>query len=79
MASSVASASCGGRGSTKWTEARLRCLSFDFEVGSEEECGRAEVVEGVKPGETVVAVSGSFVRDGDKVVPVPAQLAASEP
>ena len=39
---------------------------------------RAEVVNGLREGETVVAVSGSFVRDGDKVNPVPAQLAASD-
>ncbi len=38
---------------------------------------RAEVVEGLKAGETVVAVSGSFVRGGDRVVPVPAQIAAA--
>ena len=38
---------------------------------------RAEVVEGLRAGETVVAVSGSFVRGGDRVVPVPAQIAAA--
>ncbi len=38
---------------------------------------RAEVVEGLRAGETVVAVSGSFVRGGDRVVPVPAQVAAA--
>ena len=40
------------------------------------DAARAEVVDGVRAGETVVAVSGSFVRDGDKVAPVPAQPAA---
>ena len=38
---------------------------------------RAEVVEGLRAGETVVAVSGSFVRGGDRVVPVPAQVATT--
>ncbi len=33
-------------------------------------------VDGIAPGESVVAVSGSFVRDGDQVTPVPAALAA---
>ena len=35
---------------------------------------RAEIVEGLRAGETVIAVSGSFVRGGDRVVPVPAQV-----
>ncbi len=34
--------------------------------------GRIEIVAGLAPGETVVAVSGSFVRDGDQVAAVPA-------
>ncbi len=38
---------------------------------------RAEVAEGLRAGEVVVAVSGSFVRGGDRVVPVPAQVAAA--
>ena len=42
------------------------------------DAARAEVLDGVKSGETVVAVSGSFVRDGDKVSPVPAKPTAGE-
>ena len=38
---------------------------------------RAEIVEGLRAGETVIAVSGSFVRGGDRVVPVPAQVATA--
>jgi len=34
--------------------------------------GRVEIVAGLAPGEAVVAVSGSFVRDGDQVSAVPA-------
>lgn len=34
--------------------------------------GRAEIREGLAPGETVVAVAGTFVRNGDRVTPVPA-------
>ena len=33
--------------------------------------GRVEITAGLAPGETVVAVSGSFVRDGDRVAAVP--------
>ena len=33
-----------------------------------------EIRSGLKPGETVVAVAGTFVRDGDKVTAVPAQV-----
>ncbi len=35
--------------------------------------GRALLGSGVQPGEAVVAVSGTFVRDGDRVTPVAAQ------
>ena len=38
---------------------------------------RAEIVEGLRAGETVIAVSGSFVRGGDRVMPVPAQVATA--
>jgi len=37
--------------------------------------GKAEIRKGIEPGEQVIAISGTFVRDGDKVTPVP--LAAS--
>jgi hypothetical protein len=37
--------------------------------------GKAEIRKGIDPGEQVIAISGTFVRDGDKVTPVP--LAAS--
>jgi HlyD family secretion protein len=33
--------------------------------------GKAEVRKGVDPGEQVIAISGTFVRDGDRVTPVP--------
>jgi HlyD family secretion protein len=33
--------------------------------------GRAEIREGLAPGETVVALAGTFVRNGDRVTPVP--------
>jgi HlyD family secretion protein len=35
--------------------------------------GRIEVREGLAPGETVVAISGTFLRNGDRVSPVPAK------
>jgi hypothetical protein len=38
--------------------------------------GRAEILDGVAPGEDVVAISGTFVRHGDRVNPVVAQSAA---
>jgi HlyD family secretion protein len=38
---------------------------------------RAEVVKGLQAGESVIAVSGSFVRGGDRVVPVAAQVASA--
>lgn len=38
--------------------------------------GRALLSAGVNPGEAVVAISGAFVRDGDKVTPVDATAAA---
>ena len=71
---------------TDESEERLRALRrglrradwFTLFVVLASDTARAEVVEGVKPGETVVAVSGSFVRDGDKVAPVPAKPAAGE-
>ncbi len=34
--------------------------------------GQVEIREGLKEGEQVVAVSGSFVRNGDRVAPVAA-------
>lgn len=37
---------------------------------------RVEILEGILPEEQVVAVSGTFVRDGDRVVPVSAAAAA---
>ncbi|MBV9653728.1 MAG: efflux RND transporter periplasmic adaptor subunit [Acetobacteraceae bacterium] len=37
---------------------------------------RAEIMEGVAEGEQVVAVAGTFVRDGDRVAPVPVLRAA---
>jgi multidrug efflux pump subunit AcrA (membrane-fusion protein) len=39
--------------------------------------GRAEIRDGLTPGETVVAVAGSFVRNGDRVTPVPVATTAS--
>jgi HlyD family secretion protein len=39
--------------------------------------GRAEIAHGLAPGERVVAISGTFVRDGDRVVAVPATLGGS--
>jgi HlyD family secretion protein len=38
--------------------------------------GRAEILDGVAPGEDVVAISGTFVRHGDRVRPVPADMPA---
>ncbi len=35
--------------------------------------GRAEIREGVRPGEQVVTVSGTFLRNGDRVTPIVAQ------
>ncbi len=35
--------------------------------------GQALLARGVQPGEAVVAVSGTFVRDGDRVTPVAQQ------
>jgi HlyD family secretion protein len=35
--------------------------------------GRAEIREGVTPGEQVVTVSGTFLRNGDRVTPILAQ------
>lgn len=39
--------------------------------------GTAEVTEGLAPGEAVVAVSGTFIRGGDRVTPVAAPVAAA--
>ena len=39
--------------------------------------GEAEILRGVVAGEKVIAISGSFVRDGDRVAPVSAPVAAS--
>ncbi|WP_158046147.1 efflux RND transporter periplasmic adaptor subunit [Skermanella pratensis] len=39
--------------------------------------GTAEIRNGLTPGEDVIAVSGTFVRDGDRVTPVPHTPAAS--
>ena len=33
--------------------------------------GKAEIRKGIDPGEQVIAISGTFVRDGDRVTPVP--------
>ncbi|WP_084164771.1 efflux RND transporter periplasmic adaptor subunit [Skermanella stibiiresistens] len=33
--------------------------------------GKAEIRTGLNPGEDVIAISGTFVRDGDRVTPVP--------
>jgi HlyD family secretion protein len=32
---------------------------------------KAEIRKGIEPGEQVIAISGTFVRDGDRVTPVP--------
>jgi RND family efflux transporter MFP subunit len=40
--------------------------------------GKAEIRKGIEPGEQVIAISGTFVRDGDKVTPVPL-VASSAP
>ena len=32
---------------------------------------KAEIRRGIDPGEQVIAISGTFVRDGDRVTPVP--------
>jgi HlyD family secretion protein len=32
---------------------------------------KAEIRKGIDPGEQVIAISGTFVRDGDRVTPVP--------
>lgn len=39
--------------------------------------GRAEIVQGLAEGEQVVSVSGTFVREGDEVTPVPRADAAA--
>lgn len=39
--------------------------------------GRAEIASGLAEGESVIAVSGTFVRDGDRVTPVAAPLATA--
>ena len=44
--------------------------------------GKAEIRKGIEPGEQVIAISGTFVRDGDRVTPVPlsaAPLSRSRP
>jgi len=33
--------------------------------------GKAEIRKGINPGEQIIAISGTFVRDGDRVTPVP--------
>jgi HlyD family secretion protein len=33
--------------------------------------GKAEIRKGIDPGEQVITISGTFVRDGDRVTPVP--------
>ena len=38
--------------------------------------GMAEIQDGLRAGETVVAVSGTFIRGGDRVTPVPSGAAA---
>lgn len=37
---------------------------------------QTEVTEGLRPGEKVIAISGSFVRSGDRVIPVDAPASA---
>jgi len=37
--------------------------------------GKAEIRKGIDPGEQVIAISGTFVRDGDRVTPVPLSAA----
>jgi RND family efflux transporter MFP subunit len=37
--------------------------------------GKAEIRKGIAPGEQVIAISGTFVRDGDRVTPVPLSAA----
>lgn len=41
--------------------------------------GLVEIVEGIEAGDEVVAKAGAFVRDGDRVNPVPATETASRP
>ena len=36
--------------------------------------GWIEIVEGLSPGDTVVKKAGAFVRDGDKINPVPVAM-----
>jgi len=38
--------------------------------------GKAEIRTGIEPGDQVIAISGTFVRDGDRVTPVPLSAAA---
>ena len=35
--------------------------------------GWIEVVEGIAPGDSIVTKAGAFVRDGDRINPVPAE------
>ncbi|MBR0554812.1 efflux RND transporter periplasmic adaptor subunit [Ciceribacter sp. L1K23] len=46
------------------------------EIGIQDE-GFVEIVNGLEPGDLVVAKAGAFVRDGDRIVPVREQPAAS--
>jgi HlyD family secretion protein len=35
--------------------------------------GFVEIVEGLTPGDTVVTKAGAFVRNGDRINPIPAE------
>jgi HlyD family secretion protein len=39
--------------------------------------GWIEVLEGISPGDTIVAKAGAFVRDGDRINPVPFEPAVN--
>jgi len=45
--------------------------TYEYVVGLRA-AGRVEIREGIAEGEEVVSVSGSFVRNGDRVTPVAA-------
>lgn len=50
-----------------------RTVTLGISTGAE-----VEIVEGLKEGETVVSIAGTFVRDGDTVTPVDAPLQQAE-
>ncbi|MDP3379493.1 MAG: efflux RND transporter periplasmic adaptor subunit, partial [Brevundimonas sp.] len=37
------------------------------------DAGWIEILSGLAPGDQIVAKAGAFVRDGDRITPVPAQ------